>query len=462
MRRSVVSVFTCAALAVLAAGCADRTMAQVTPTGDPVETKTIPVNPNRDLDLVFVVDNSGSMGDEQASLTANFPAFIDVLNTISGGLPNLRIGVISTNVGTRGVTIGGCSTPTSPDGDGGRLLTNGCAGLTAPFLEDLGLADGTRQRNYTGQLTDVFTCMAQLGTAGCGFEQPLEAIYRALQPGTNPGFLRPDAYLGIVIISDEDDCSAASDELFGDALASTTSPLGPRTSFRCFEHGVTCAGDPNPRAFGTKTGCVPKVGGRYLEDVQRYVDYLRGLKANPAKVVVAGILGDVDVAKIAVVGPDADDPTRPALYPSCSSPAGEAAPAIRTTTFLEQFPGRTSVTTICDANLTGALTDIAHLFKRSLDNACIYSELADRDPAVAGLQYECSVADVTDPTGPGRIETVIPECKYTGFAPPCWRFIADPAHCDDAPDARALEVVRSAAVPADTVVEVQCVVQPRP
>ncbi|MEZ4403356.1 MAG: VWA domain-containing protein [Kofleriaceae bacterium] len=461
MRHVVVPVLASIVAGSLLTGCPDRTLSEVNPIRDPVETKAIPVKLNRDLDLLFVIDNSGSMSEEQTSLRANFPAFINVLNTIEGGLPNIRIGVISTNVGTGGVNIGGCSTATKPQGDDGLLLTNGCPGLTAAFIEDIGLDNGNRQRNYSGQLADVFGCMANLGTSGCGFEQPLESIFRALQPNKNPGFLRDNAFLGVVIISDEDDCSAKGPELFGDATASNTSVLGPRTSFRCFEHGITCANDPNPRAFGTKTGCEPKVGSQYMKDIQPYVDYLKSLKADPKKVVVAGILGNVDDAKTAIVGADPDDATRAALQPSCTSASGEAVPEFRTKAFLEQFPDRNSVTTICNDQLSDALTDIAELLKKAIGNPCIENQLADQNPDLPGIQYECSVTDVTDPNGPNRSETVIPECALNGNTPPCWSFISDPMRCATAPDNRAVEVNRgNVTVPDDTVLQVQCVVEP--
>ncbi len=444
----------------LAAGCPERTLSELDPTPGKVEKKVIPVNLNRNIDILFVIDNSGSMGEEQVSLAQNFPAFINVLNTVEGGLPDVHIGVVSSNVGTGGVNIGGCSTATRPEGDDGNLLTNSCAGLTAAYLEDIRLTDGTRQRNYSGNLADVFTCMAQLGTSGCGFEAHLESAYRALQPGKNPGFLRPDAYLAIIFVADEDDCSAVpGGALFGDPMATITSPLGPRTSFRCWEFGVECDDEPNPRAFGTYTGCRPRARSPYVQDVQRYVDYVKSLKSSAHKVVVAGIIGNVDDARTSVVGPDPDDPTRPMLAASCSSTVGVAAPGHRLQAFLEAFPERHTTTTICNANLTDALVQIAGIVRTTLGSPCFDAHLTDRNPDLPGLQYECSAADVTNPDGPGRTETVIPECAATGGAVPCWRFAADPAACPTSPDNRTIVVDRGgASVPDETYLEVECVV----
>src|SRR5690606_4604089 len=106
--------------------------------------------PNRAVDILFVVDNSGSMAGEQASLAANFPAFVGVLQTIVGGLPDVHIGIVSSNLGGAGqASVPGCS----GDGDGGKLLVKaGCAGLAGTFIQDVSDGQGGRLRNYSGDL----------------------------------------------------------------------------------------------------------------------------------------------------------------------------------------------------------------------------------------------------------------------------------------------------------------------
>ena len=434
------------------------------PAGDQttsrVGTATFPARLNRALDVLFVVDDSGATAEWQTSLAQGFPAFVAALSTVEGGLPDVHIGVVSSNVGTGGVALGGCSTATEPDGDDGNLLTNNCAGLTAAYLEDLRLPDGTRLRNYTGELATVFSCMAQLGTGGCNFEAHLESAYRALQPGKNPGFLRPAADLAVIILGDEDDCSALpGGALFGDPMATIASPLGPRTSFRCWEFGVACDDEPNPRAFGTYTGCRPRVGSPYLHDVTRYVDYLKGLKSSPRHVAVAGIIGEVDALGTSVVGPDPDDATRPFLQASCSSTFGVAAPGHRLKAFVDGFGDHGLVSSICRDEHRTALAQIGALVTRTLGVPCLDLHLADRNPTLPGVQAECSVTDVLAPDGAGRSEVVIPACDTTGGAAPCWRFAADAAACPSSPEHRTVVVDRGgAAVPDETVVEVQCVV----
>jgi hypothetical protein len=68
------------------AGCPDRSVSSVYPVQGTVETKDLPAIPNRNADILFVIDNSGSMTEEQASLRANFGKFMDVLATIEGGI----------------------------------------------------------------------------------------------------------------------------------------------------------------------------------------------------------------------------------------------------------------------------------------------------------------------------------------------------------------------------------------
>ncbi|HLL25914.1 MAG TPA: hypothetical protein VK427_27440, partial [Kofleriaceae bacterium] len=80
MRQSS-ALFTCVGLAALLAGCPDRTVSKVIPDQGRVEYKDIPVTVNRNIDILFVIDDSGSMADKQNNLAANFPNFINVLNT---------------------------------------------------------------------------------------------------------------------------------------------------------------------------------------------------------------------------------------------------------------------------------------------------------------------------------------------------------------------------------------------
>ena len=425
--------------------------------GPPTATASFPTSLNRNLDLLFVIDNSGSMGEEQVTLASQFPLLVEALATVEGGVPDLHLGVISTNLGSGGVDIGGCSNASRPLGDDGGLLTNGCAGLTAPFLSDIVLPDGSRARNYTGDLSAVFGCMARLGTSGCGFEQPLESMFRALQPERNPGFVREDARLAIVFIGDEDDCSAQGATIFTEPQATPRSPLGPRTSFRCHEFGVVCDDDPDPRAIGVRGNCRPREDSQLIQPVARYVDFVRSLKADPADVMVAAIIGHVDDARTVEVIPDPNAPDSPALSPSCASGNGVAFPGFRLRAFLDAFPDRNHAASICSDDYSSALAGIAASVKRTLGVPCFELDLADRDAEVAGVQPECTVAHVVTVDGTRR-STPIPACDGTGSAT-CWTFASDAAMCPFTPDNRILQLVPSSTpLPTGGRIEATCVV----
>jgi hypothetical protein len=88
----------------------------------------------------------------------------------------------------------------------------GCLATYDPFLHATSSTPGP-------DFARDFTCIATLGTEGCGFEQPLAAMEKALTVqvapgGPDAGFLRDDAALAIVILSDENDCSAADTTMF--------------------------------------------------------------------------------------------------------------------------------------------------------------------------------------------------------------------------------------------------------
>ena len=212
----------------------------------------------------------------QQSLAANFPRMIDELSTLDGGLPNLHIGIVTSDLGTSGSHTD--PAPTIPggagcagEGDAGNLVA--IAGATDPFLSDIEDANGGRDRNYTGELRDAFGSAALVGDQGCGFEQHLGAMRCALDANpNNAGFLRPTANLAVVILADEDDCSVGDSVFF----AADTSLFGPLQSFRCFRFGVQCDPD-DPTTPGAKSGCRPREDSLYIDPVQPFEDALQGL-----------------------------------------------------------------------------------------------------------------------------------------------------------------------------------------
>ena len=152
------------------------------------------------LDLLFVIDNSGSMGQEQANLIANFPQFITVLN--QSGL-DYRVAVTTTAVDyhyTMAFPIGGNIAQSTGAGEDGAMIKPAACNMTNRWID----------KNDPNP-SQAFSCAANVGTGGNADEMPLGAMRMAFEERmmdmTNAGFRRSDALLGIVLLTDEEDCS---------------------------------------------------------------------------------------------------------------------------------------------------------------------------------------------------------------------------------------------------------------
>ena len=166
------------------------------------------------LDILFVIDNSNSMREEQEGVARELTGFIDELKK-GGGVPSeFNIGVVTTSVYLNGRL-----------GQQTFLLNYGKqAGKLRPV--PVALADGGTdfddpmgERVLTGtdpELITKFTKLVRQGTTGSGQETPFEAVRLALLSelattpqvmGGNQGFLRDGARLLVVVLTDEDDCS---------------------------------------------------------------------------------------------------------------------------------------------------------------------------------------------------------------------------------------------------------------
>jgi hypothetical protein len=397
-------------------GCPDRTVSAVTPEQGKVETKEIPAQPRQDVDILFVIDDSLSMKEEQDSLKANFERFIGVLESLEGGLPNVQIGVITPNLGTvaidgtKGAPIGTC---TNTGGERGELRTFGTGGPR--FLRDVANPSGGRTTNY-GALTlaQAFSQLASVGSNGCGIEQHLEAMKKALDNNpVNAGFVRDNAYLAVILIADEDDCSLQSAKLFD----GTTN--GDILNFRCTTRGVECdtPADPLDTVVGLRQDCHAKDDSDTLANVDRYVQFLRTKKTDPRDVIVAGIVGDPEPFEIVKQG------NVNVLGRSCTytGPTGDqfAFPAVRTSEFLSQFPN-TAQTTICDDDLSDGLEEIGVALRKVLVDSCFDYPLQ--------TPYDCSVTEVRrHPNAPDEELRTLPPCG--DGRTPCWRVEEAPTEC---------------------------------
>jgi hypothetical protein len=154
------------------------------------------------VDILFVIDNSGSMVEEQASLLASFSGFVSGIQAQLGSADSYHLGVVTTDAYSNNAP--GCQTL-------GALVTQ-TGGDSAAGLDCLPFSSGARYLDDTEPDLDAkFSCIAQVGISGSGDEIQAQSGYTAVSfamnaPGAcNDGFIRDDALLVVVIITDEED-----------------------------------------------------------------------------------------------------------------------------------------------------------------------------------------------------------------------------------------------------------------
>jgi hypothetical protein len=222
-------------LGLLLAGCVTQSSPATEAVGDAgpttiTQTHQTPDRPR--LDFLLVVDNSGSMCEEQGRLAEAVPGLLEQWSDT-----DLRVAVISTDMQDP-THAGRFLAQPAPPVEAANCATG--APQTADCPDDLSTilsaADAAHCAGdaecVTAELSHRLACMVQLGTSGDGFEQGLEALRTATDcRGPNAehfaaccvdgqfdptcdakvDFLRPNAALIVVIVSDEDDCSDTAD-----------------------------------------------------------------------------------------------------------------------------------------------------------------------------------------------------------------------------------------------------------
>lgn len=370
-------------------------------TVKPVFGTTVPGNDK--VDLLFVIDNSSSMKEEQENLATQLPKLIHVLSTglledATGRVVrkfspvrSLHLGVTSSDLGVNGLSADIQSIVRCPGmGDDGLLLN-------APDPFDPTCVDGSSANKYlefqagADDVTSLgrdFACIARLGTDGCGFEQQLEAMWKALAPsrdntftaGTvghgdleNAGFLRTDSVLAVIHVSDEEDCSIPD---------SSRHLFAPGTGDERNDLNVRCTRNPELQ-----------------HPVRRYVRGLKSLRPNhPEQVIFAAIVGIAPAAEAQVVGNMQDfdgilaradmqhaEQINPdgLVFPqhSCQSSHGVAFAPRRFVEVAKGFGRNGLVRSICQEDFSGALSGLI-------------DKIADRlnsEEGTCALDAECQV-----------------------------------------------------------------------
>ncbi|MBT8467550.1 MAG: hypothetical protein KJN97_02270 [Deltaproteobacteria bacterium] len=413
--------------------CTRRPLANLNPCTINGVVQNVPVNPQRAVDLLIVIDDSPSMLEEQAKLQAQVPRLVDLLVTGAVGddaveefppVESLHVGIITPDMGYSSVppaspppVVGVNFDPTracTANGENGFMQIQGLAGEPGECSAQT-LPEGTRYLNYPGdanqtELISDVTCLTQQ-TDGCGFEQQLESILASDRNTANSGFSREDALLAVIMITDEDDCSTTDPLVFDtEARPPQDNPIqGPLTS---------SMGNPpeelqfNLRCFAHKDKLV---------DLQRYIDGIANLKGDPSQVVFAAIAGipeeqdlDCDAANTAadryacildeertpamkeVPNPVNNDERTQQLTPACDAgAAGVAFPARRIVETMQGLANSgtgvgTVVESICASDYAPALNAIVDRIAAALRQLCLPRPLTRNAQNLVG----CEVREV--------------------------------------------------------------------
>jgi hypothetical protein len=291
----------------------------LSPPPDLSPTDMPPLNRTRKVDLLFMIDNSSTMEASSQQLGIRFADFLKSFDDLAaeGTYVDLHVGVVTSDYGAGDKAGGGCQV--YGGGQQGHLQARGVAAdascqtpVGKPFVAyDYDPAHAAANNLPAGQnLAATFTCMASVGASGCGFEHQLESVYAALHNTTdNAGFLRDEALLTIVFLTNEDDGSAPATAKFYENTADV-GVVGPYDTYRQTRYGIVCSVPP---AAPTLPPLAPSNGPLTCQpapnptgaadrefDVQRYIDFFTKPKS------AGGVKNDPrDVALIAIDGPEA-------------------------------------------------------------------------------------------------------------------------------------------------------------
>ena len=204
MRRSFVGLL--AAVLALGPGCGGDKLNHLPAPG--THTEVFDQNAASKIDLLWVVDNSGSMADKQAKLAASFQRFIDAF---ARGAIDYRIAVTTTDVlgtapGTAG-TFYGTPTVISPTDDDplAEFQQNIKVGTGGSGNEE-GLAAAKLALDLVNQANAPILAARQACVAACPAQSAATCVPNC-QQSHEPSFLRPDAFLHVVFVSDDEDHS---------------------------------------------------------------------------------------------------------------------------------------------------------------------------------------------------------------------------------------------------------------
>jgi hypothetical protein len=373
------------------------------------------------VDILVVVDTSYSMIEEHVILsTASFTLINGLIHplptsNLPGGLDDLRVAVVSADMGlswggnpyvfgdgwpggdpppncddlgdnggfksyseqkTIGVKDGqipcdasdvqcppGWQCEDFDDDDVGRCSTSGSQQVDCPAIAGDYAQTPLPSDVPNPEMAVQVACLTSLGTSGCGFEQPLQSMAVGLAKPAQAEFVRPEAMLAVIVVSDEDDCSIATNELFAVPEIQNTS---------AHQNNLACGSYPE-----------------HLYTPQSYREALvDGIKdGNDDAVLFAAIAGVPPVAECEGRGDEIDeclDHEAMQLVPeqidgtwfwvpTCTREEDDvevtrAWPGRRFVELAQQFGARGYVYSICNADWSPAMSELAAMIPLKSDD----------------------------------------------------------------------------------------------
>ncbi|PRQ08444.1 hypothetical protein [Enhygromyxa salina] len=416
---------------------------------------------SRNVDILFVIDNTATMAQAQVLLN---DAIAELFTRLDAAQANYRIAFTTTDSGNPWCPPG-ATTP-----EAGNFVLSSCTTRLDEFsnaaldldVRDLACSDqcsllsddlaisptttavddtpaprrwierveGVSNLPSTTDPVDAFRCFAPQGINGCGFESPLESMYLALiraqtpdEPG-NYGFMRADAVLAVVVLSDEADCSYNKSfaEIFeqdGNKVFWSDPAAQFPSSAVCWNAGVSCTGDPSGY-----DGCEPTnkdINGEISSDSQavlhplsRYVGLLKGLEQQKQELdaeneLILAVIGGVEGAgeNWSVNYAEASDAEYQLDYgigPGCTGADGQAAvPPVRMRALAEAIDPL-GLYSICDDDFSATLADLGERITAQFEPICFNRCVADADLSTPQLEPSCVIEQ--DPPGNDDTERV--------------------------------------------------------
>lgn len=326
------------------------------------------------VDILVVIDSSGSINEEAESLKAELPRMMNAMingsdeDTSFPPASSVHVAVVTSDLGAGGENLSGCEGV----GDDGIFLRPGEVGVTC----DVDYPGFLAYEGGSAPIATVNTvsCVPLTGIDGCGYEHSLEAGLKALWPASddsiefrdgtghgedaNEGFLRQDSLLVVIVVTDEDDCSAEDPSIFS---------RDPASSYANQPANLRCHFNPDA-----------------LHPIQRYIDGFKTLRPGNDNVVFATIAGvppdllsDGATARFesaeereafyegVLTDPRMqelvdDDAISGSLHPSCVTEHAKAMPPRRLVNVARAFGENGVVGSICAENFGGMTGAIIH------------------------------------------------------------------------------------------------------